>query len=74
MPDRPTRPDERADDRAGDRATASTPRWVKVSGIIVVLLLLLVSLHLIGRSFLGHTLGGHGGDAPRSSATEHGAL
>jgi hypothetical protein len=49
-----------------------TPRWVKLAGIIVVVLLLLFSsLHLIGRSFLGHALGGHGSQALPSSATEH---
>jgi hypothetical protein len=43
-----------------------TPRWVKVFGIIVsVLVLLFVILHLIG-----HGLGDH---TPASRVTEHGA-
>jgi hypothetical protein len=51
----------------------STPRWVIVIGImVIVLLLLFVGLHLVGRSLLGHALGGHGDQAPPSSATEHG--
>jgi hypothetical protein len=34
----------------------STPRWVKVFGIIgIVLVLLFVILHLTGRGFGGHT-------------------
>ena len=46
----------------------STPRWVKLFGIIVItLLLLFVSLHFVGRSLLGHALGGHGDHAPPSS-------
>jgi hypothetical protein len=37
-------------------ADASTPRWVKVSGIIaIVLILLLVILHLLGSGLGGHT-------------------
>jgi len=44
-----------------------------MTGIIVIALLLLFgSLHLIGRSLLGHALGGHSDHAPPSSATEHG--
>jgi hypothetical protein len=44
----------------------STPRWVKVFGIIVIVLLLLfVILHLTGNSF-----GGHNGYLP---SIEHGA-
>jgi hypothetical protein len=55
-------------------STQSTPRWVMATGIMVIVLLLLFgSLHLFGRSLLGHALGGHGDDhAPPSSATEHG--
>jgi hypothetical protein len=53
-------------------STQNTPRWVKMSGIIVIALLRLFgSLHLIGRSRLGHALGGHGNQAPPSSAAEH---
>jgi len=54
-------------------STQNTPRWVKMSGIIVIALLLLFgSLHLIGRSLLGHALGGHGNQVPPSNATERG--
>jgi len=57
----------------GHGSTHSTPRWVKVFGIIVIVLLVLfVSMHLIGRSNLGYTLGGHGEHALPSSAPEHG--
>jgi len=57
----------------GDGSTHSTPRWVKEIGIIVIaLLLLFASLHLIGRSLLGHAVGGHGERAPPASTTEHG--
>ena len=57
----------------GDGSTHNTPRWVKEIGIIVIaLLLLFASLHLIGRSLLGHAVGGHGDRAPPTSATEHG--
>lgn len=57
----------------GHGSTHSTPRWVKVFGItVIVLLLLFVGLHVIGRSLLGHAFGGHGDHVPPSSATEHG--
>ena len=50
----------------------STPRWVKMTGIIgIALLLLFGSLHLIGGSLLGHAPGGHGDHLPPSSAAEH---
>jgi hypothetical protein len=40
---------------AGNQPPA-TPRWVKVFGIIgIVLVLLFVILHLAGRGFGGHT-------------------
>jgi hypothetical protein len=49
----------------GHGSTQSTPRWVKVFGIIVIaLLLLFASLYLIGSSLLGHV--------QHSGATEHG--
>jgi hypothetical protein len=51
----------------GDGSTHRMPRWVKVTGIMVVaLLLLFVGLHLIGMSFLGHVPGGRGNRAPLS--------
>jgi len=46
------------------RSPPSTPRWVKVSAIIVIVLVLLfVILHLTGNGF-----GGHQGHTPPSSA------
>ena len=54
-------------------ASEGAPRWVKVTGIVtIVLLLLFTSLHLIGRGLLGPTLGGHGDGAVDSGGAEHG--
>jgi hypothetical protein len=54
-------------------STHHTPRWVKVTGIVVIaLLLLFVGLHLIGTSFPGHVSGGGGGHAPPPGVTERG--
>lgn len=54
-------------------STQSPPHWVMAIGIMVIVLLLLFgSLHLFGRSLLGHALGWHGDHAPQSGATEHG--
>ena len=40
----------------GGNRPPATPRWVKVFGIIVIVLVLLfVILHLTGRGFGGHT-------------------
>lgn len=37
--------------------TYSTPRWVKVFGVIVMILILVfIILHLMGYGFVGHTL------------------
>jgi hypothetical protein len=48
MTDPPSYPDSNGDTR--------TPRWVKVFGIIfIVLVVLIVILHLTGRGFGGHT-------------------
>jgi hypothetical protein len=65
MADLPPYPDSNGDTGEGpDRgSTTSTPCWVKVFGIIaIVLVLLLVILHLTG--------GGLGGHTPPSSVTE----
>ena len=52
-------------DSNSDTGDDTTPRWVKVFGIIaLVLVLLFVILHLTGRGLGGHT--------PPSSVTEHG--
>jgi hypothetical protein len=58
------------------RGTGSThrrPRWVKLTGIMVITLpLLFVGLHLIGISLPGHVSGGRGDHAPPPRATERG--
>lgn len=52
----------------GRGSPPSTPRWVKVFGIIaLVLVLLFIILHLTGNNF-----GGHGGHTPPSSGIEQG--
>ncbi|MDQ0876562.1 hypothetical protein QFZ77_005221 [Paenibacillus sp. V4I3] len=52
----------------GHGSPPSTPRWVKVFGIIaLVLVLLFVILHLTGNNF-----GGHGGHTLHSSGIEQG--
>jgi hypothetical protein len=54
-------------------STHSTPRWVKMTGIIVIVLLLLfASLHLIGVGLFGHMPGVHGDHARLSGNTERG--
>ncbi|AJY76828.1 hypothetical protein [Paenibacillus beijingensis] len=54
--------------RSDRGSTPSTPRWVKVFGIIgLVLILLFIILHLTGNSFSGH-----GGHRPPSSVIEQG--
>ena len=53
MTDVPSYPDSNGD--AGED-TDSTPRWVKVFGIIVIVLVLLFGiLHLTGHGLGGHT-------------------
>lgn len=52
----------------GGGSTPSTPRWVKVFGIIaLVLILLFVILHLTGNNF-----GGHGRHTSPTSVIEQG--
>ena len=46
--------------------------WPRIEPQHTALLLLLVILHLIGRSLLGQSVGGHGDYEPSSSATERG--
>jgi len=70
MADLPPFPDSNGDTGLGpDRgSTILTPRWVKVFGITVIVLVLLFGiLHLTGNS-----LGGPGGHTPPYSVTEHG--
>ena len=77
MTDSPPDPDARADTRAGPGRglTTSTPRWVKVFGIIaIVLVLLFVVIQFTGVGG-GHGPGRHtpsgkaGGQTPLSSVT-----
>ena len=71
MTDLPTYPDSNGDTGVGpDRGSPPrTPRWVKVFGIIVIVLVLLfVILHLSGNS----PFGGPGGHTRPSRVTEHG--
>ena len=55
-----------------------TPRWVKVSGLIALVLVLLVGIMLLAGVGGGHGPGRHlpsggaGGHTPPSSVTEHG--
>lgn len=49
----------------------STPRWVKVSGIVVAVVLLLFILHIFAMKYFDHTFGMHGGDAPTAGVQRH---
>jgi hypothetical protein len=68
----PNKQHEESDGETGGRphreSTAGTPRWVKMFGIIVVLILLFVIVQLTG--------GGHGAgrQMPSGDASEHGAI
>jgi hypothetical protein len=79
MADRPPDPDTGDDIGVGPAADrpSSTPRWVKVSGIIVgVLVLVFVVVLLVGGGRHGPGMpgmhGGGGGDTPPASVTEDG--
>ena len=77
MAEPPPNPDTGDDTgvRPDRHSTTSTPRWVKVFGIIaLVLVLLFVILLVTGGHGLGrHTSSGDsGGHTPPSSVTEHG--
>lgn len=77
MADPPPYPGARDDTgvRPDRGSTISTPRWVKLSGIIVVILALLVAgLMLFGDRLGGHGPGRHtpGADTSLPSVTEHG--
>jgi hypothetical protein len=57
MTDQPPTSDTNAG--SGRRPPPGTPRWVKVSAIIaIVLIVLFVALHLMGLGFSGHGMGG----------------
>lgn len=61
-------PTVRPDRRSIHRTPPSTPRWVKVFGIIfLILVLLVIILHLTGFGF-----GGHGGHTPPAHVIEYG--
>ena len=74
MADRPAYPDSKGDPgddaregpaRSSTTGYPGTPRWVKVSGIIVLVLVLLVVGVLLVATALGlHTPGGPGGHGP----------
>jgi hypothetical protein len=56
--------------RSNRESRPSTPRWVKVSVVIaIIMILLFVILHLTGNSF-----GGHGAHLPQSSIITYGLL
>ena len=58
MPDRPLNPESEDDTNAGqdNESTAGMPHWVKVLGIVaLIVLLLFVILHLAFGGFGGHT-------------------
>jgi hypothetical protein len=65
MANLPPDPDAIRDDTShvpGYEAAPSTPRWVKVFGIIfIILIVLFVILHLTGNRFRNHTGSGHAG-------------
>ena len=66
----PSTPDANIDLESDHESAPSMPRWVKMFGIVfIVLVLLLVILHLTGGGFKGHTPGGH---TPPASVIEHG--
>jgi hypothetical protein len=78
MTDPPPYPDAYPDmgDEPGDRGLTATPRWVKVFGIIALVLVLLVGILLVAGGDHGpgrHTSPGDaGGQTPPSKATESG--
>ena len=73
MADRPTSP-ERAGSADGG-PTAGPPRWVKVSGIIALALVVLVLIVLLAGGNHGpgrhQSSRGHGGQLPSGAATMH---
>ena len=74
MADPPPYPDTGDDTGVGSDSTASTPRWVKVFGIIALLVVLLFVILLFTRGPGGHGPGMHGGgggDTLLASVTEN---
>jgi hypothetical protein len=73
MADRPTSPER--DGSADGGPTAGPPRWVKVSGIIVLALVLLVLIVLLAGGNHGpgrhQSSRGHGGQLPSGAAAMH---
>jgi hypothetical protein len=78
MPNLPPSPDTGDDTGDGpDReSVTTTPRWVKVFGVIafVVVLLFVIALFTGGHGPGRHSSGGVGGHTPSSNVTEHGLL
>lgn len=78
MADPPPYPDTGDDTGMGPDggSTTGTPRWVKVFGIIALVLVVLVGILLVtGGGPGGHGPGRHtGGQGPASSTTESGAV
>ncbi len=74
MADPPPYPDSYGD--TGDGSTTGPPRWVKVFGIIaLVLVLLVVALLLVSGGPGSHGPGRHtGGQTPSSRVTESGRV
>jgi hypothetical protein len=74
MANLPPYPDSTDDDTglgSNRESPPGTPRWVKVFGIIAILLILLfVVLHLSGNRFQNHTFSGGTGD--HTPPIEHG--
>jgi hypothetical protein len=74
-PPRSTDTGDHPDAGPGRGPTTSTPRWVKVFGIITAVLVLLVVIMLVaggGRHGPSRHTGGLGGHPPPASVTDHG--
>jgi hypothetical protein len=72
MSDRPSNSNGR-DGRPA--SVAGTPGWVKVFGIVALVLVLFVALHTLvmgGRMMDAHRMGPRGGAAPQPHAADHG--
>ena len=75
MVDPPRYSDSDDDTDAGPESTTGRPLWVKVSGIIALLVVLAVIIMLLVGSNHGpgrHTLSGDAGPAPASTVPAHG--
>ena len=72
MADRPSSPER---EESADRGPTGPPRWVKVSGIIALALIVLVLIALLAGGNHGpgrhQSSRGHGGQLPSGAATMH---